>query len=42
MLLLLTVEASMISACSRNSNRGNVVEKLPNTVVLQWNEIITC
>lgn len=39
MFLLLTVTASMISACSRNIGPGNVVEKLPNTVVLQWNEI---
>ena len=39
MLLLLTVTASMISSCSRNNGLDNTVEKLPNTVVLKWNEI---
>ncbi len=39
MFLLLSVTASMISSCSRNIGPVNVVEKLPNTVVLQWNEI---
>lgn len=39
MFLLLTIAASLISACSRNIGPVSVVEKLPNTVVLQWNEI---
>ena len=39
MFLLFTIAASLISACSRNIGPVSVVEKLPNTVVLQWNEI---
>jgi hypothetical protein len=38
-LLLVGIGATMLTACSRSNIPGTEAGKLPNTVVLQWNEI---
>lgn len=38
-MLLVGIGATMLTACSRSNIPGTEAGKLPNTVVLQWNEI---
>jgi hypothetical protein len=37
--LLVGVLISLITSCSRNNYIGNRMEKLPNDVVLKWNQV---